>query len=201
MLVKALWKGTLLSGFFSYEWEVCVAWGGSVCMCVCACMNVHTPQLMEELWIPKNNVGANCRGSRLSSIRGTAAINTELDSLKQNHTKVVWLPDTLARLQRFQCWLEEHRPWISEPVADFTSVWLPQYLSDPFQTKPVQTSAPFPLPPSLPWQLSPLLLKPHSLFLQFPVLLSFQNSGPGKSAVALNCAVGFGAKVTVCTCC
>lgn len=106
------------------------------------------------------------------SYRGTAAINTELGILKQNRMEVVWLPDTLTGLQRFQCRLEEHRPWLSEPVANFTSVWLPQYPSDPFQSKPVRTSAPFPLPPSLSQQLSPLLSKPHSLLLLFSVLMS-----------------------------
>lgn len=48
---------------------------------------------------------AGCR-----SYRGTAVINTELDILKQNYMKVVWLPDTLTGPQRFQCWLDEHRP-------------------------------------------------------------------------------------------
>lgn len=38
------------------------------------------------------------------SYRGTAAINTELGILKQNHVKVVWLPDALTGLQKVQCW-------------------------------------------------------------------------------------------------
>lgn len=73
------------------------------------CLYVHTPQLMKELWIPKNNVGANCRGSRVL-FRETAAINTGLDMLKQKHMNLVWLSDTPTGLQNFQCWLEEHNP-------------------------------------------------------------------------------------------
>lgn len=73
------------------------------------CLYVHIPQVMKELWIRKNNVGANCRGSRVL-FRGTAAVTTGLDMLKQKHMKLVWLPDTPAGLQSFQCWLEEHSP-------------------------------------------------------------------------------------------
>lgn len=40
--------------------------------------------------------------------RGTAAINIGLEMLKQKNMKLVWLPDTSAGLQSFQCWLEEH---------------------------------------------------------------------------------------------
>lgn len=121
---------------------------------------------------------AGCR-----SYRGTAVINTELDILKQNYMKVVWLPDTLTGPQRFQCWLDEHRPWISEPPAHFTSVWLLQFQSDPFQTQPGEISDPFLLPLSLPQQLFPLVLKSHSLFLQFPVLMS---PSPWRSMVTLH---------------
>jgi len=111
----------------------------------------------------------------LSCVR-TAAIKTELDISKQNCMVLFWLPDTLTGLQRFQCWLEEYVPWISEPGANFTSSGYHDtcviFSKESQNNQPPST--PFPLPLSLPQQLSPFLLKPHSLFLHFPIPVYFQ---------------------------
>jgi len=147
-------------------------------------VSVHTPQLVGELWNPKNSGGDHCRGGRLPVARGAAAVSSELGACKQNRVQAVCRPDALTGLQRFQSWPEEHRPGISEPAADLTAVWLPQYLSN-FQTEPVQSSAPIPLPPSLPWRLT-LSLAVEATFsappVQFPVLLYFQIPSLGKES-------------------
>lgn len=83
--------------------------GGGVCGGVWACVYICAYSTIDggslKIMLVLIAEVAGCR-----PYRGTAAINTELHILKQNHMKVVWLPDTLTGLQRFQCWLEEHRP-------------------------------------------------------------------------------------------
>lgn len=110
------------------------------------------------------------------SDRRTTAVKTELDILKENHMMVAWLP--LTGLQRFQWWLEEHVPWISQPVANFTFIWFPWYLTDPFRSKPEQTAFPYPL--SIAFITTPAALSfaleatfsvspfPHSCYFQIP---------------------------------
>lgn len=94
--MKALWKGSLCSGGFFHMNERFVLLG-YVCMCIPHNWWRNFASLKMMLVLIAEAAGCH-------SYRATAAMNTELGILKQNHVKVVWLPDALTGLQKVRCW-------------------------------------------------------------------------------------------------